>query len=95
MLLGKIRGQLFRGPKIIKGWAKVKMVLVNMSGGMLKVKSNVVRTVLHSACNITSMNQYQLDMIKYKIARLNIDIIGISKLKWMEMGKLNSDGHYI
>ena len=55
----------------------------------------VVRTVLHSVCNITSINQDQLDMIKHEIARLNIDIIGISKLKWMGMSKLNSDDHYI
>ena len=94
MLLGKMRGQLLRAPKM-KGWAKVEMMLVNVSDGMVKVKSDAVRTVLHSVCNITSINQDQLDMIKHKIARLNIDIIGISKLKWMGMSKLNSDDHYI
>ena len=40
VLLGKIRGQLLRAPKIMKGWAKVEMMLVNVSGGMVKVKSD-------------------------------------------------------
>ena len=34
-------------------------------------------------------------MVKQEMARLNIDILGISELKWTEMGELNSDGHYI
>ena len=34
-------------------------------------------------------------MVKQEIARLNIDILGISKLTWMGMGELNSDDHYI
>jgi len=79
----------------IKKLSAKKLMLVNVSDGMVKVKSDAVRTVLHSVCNITSINQDQLDMIKHKIARLNIDIIGISKLKWMGMSKLNSDDHYI
>ena len=34
-------------------------------------------------------------MVKQEIARMNINIIGISKLKWTGMGKFNSDNHYI
>ena len=34
-------------------------------------------------------------MVKQEMARMNIDILGISKLKWTGMGKLNSDDHYI
>ena len=34
-------------------------------------------------------------MVKQKMARLNIDILGISKLKWTEMSEFNSDDHYI
>ena len=73
----------------------MEMKLVNVSGGMVRVKSDAVRTVLHSVYNITSMNQDQLDMIKHEIARLSINIIGISKLKWMGMNKLNLDVYYI
>ena len=37
----------------------------------------------------------ELDVVKQEMERLNIDILGISELKWMEMGKFNSDDHYI
>ena len=39
------------------------------------------------------MNQDKLEVVKQEIARVNIDILGISELKWM--GKFNSDDHYI
>ena len=41
------------------------------------------------------MNQGKLEVIKQLMARVNIDILGISELKWTRMGKFNSDGHYI
>ena len=41
------------------------------------------------------MNQGKLEVVKQKMARVNIDILGISKLKWTGMGKCNSDDHRI
>ena len=41
------------------------------------------------------MNQGKLEMIKQEMARVNIDILGISELKWTGMGKFNSDDQYI
>ena len=41
------------------------------------------------------MNQGILDAVKQEMARVNIDILGISKLKWTGMGEFNSDDHYI
>ena len=41
------------------------------------------------------MNQGTLEVVKQKVARANIEILGISELKWTEMGKFNSDDHYI
>ena len=41
------------------------------------------------------MNQGKLELIKQEMARVNNDILGISKLKWTGMGKFNSDDHYI
>ena len=41
------------------------------------------------------MNQGKLEVVKQETARVNIDILGISELKWMGMGKFNSDDHYI
>ena len=41
------------------------------------------------------MNQGKLEVVKQEIARVNINILGISELKWREMGKFNSDDHHI
>ena len=41
------------------------------------------------------MNQGKLEVVKEEIARANIDILGISELKWTGMGEFNSDDHYI
>ena len=41
------------------------------------------------------MNQGKLEVVKQEMARVNVDILGISKLKWTGMGDFNSDDHYI
>ena len=41
------------------------------------------------------MNQGKLEVVKQEMSRGNIDILGISKLKWVEMGEFNSNDHYI
>ena len=41
------------------------------------------------------MNQGKLEVVKQEMARVNIDILGISELKWIGMGEFNSDDHYI
>ena len=45
--------------------------------------------------NVRSMNQGKLEVVKQEMARVDIDILGISVLKWTGMGELNSDDHYI
>ena len=45
--------------------------------------------------DVRSMNQGKLEAIKQEMARVNIDILGISELKWTEMGEFNSDDHHI
>ena len=45
--------------------------------------------------NVRSMNQSKLEVIKQEMARVNVDILGISELKWTGMGEFNSDDHYI
>ena len=45
--------------------------------------------------NVRSMNQGKLEMVKQEMARVNVDILGISELKWNGMVEFNSDDHYI
>ena len=45
--------------------------------------------------NVRSMNQGKLEVVKQAMSRVNVTILGISKLKWTGMGEFNSDDHYI
>ena len=45
--------------------------------------------------NVRSMNEGKLEVVKQETARVNVDILGISELKWTGMGEFNSDDHYI
>ena len=45
--------------------------------------------------NVKSMNQGKLEVVKQEVTRLNINILGISELKWTRMDEFNSDDHYI
>ena len=45
--------------------------------------------------NVRFMNQGKLEVVKQEMARVNVDILGISELKWTGMGEFNSDDHYI
>ena len=45
--------------------------------------------------NVRSMNQGKLEVVKQEMARVNVNILGMSELKWTGMGEFNSDDHYI
>ena len=45
--------------------------------------------------NVRSMNQGKLEVVRQEMARVNIDLLGISELKWTGMGEFNSDDHCI
>ena len=45
--------------------------------------------------NVRSMNQGKLEVVRQEMVRVNVDILGISELKWTGMGEFNSDDHYI
>ena len=67
--------------------------VVDVSGGESKVQCYKEQYCI-GTWNVTSMNQGKLDMVKKEMARVNISILGISELRWMEMGKFNSNDHY-
>ena len=60
---------------------------------------NKVRCCKEQYCigtwNVRSMNQGKLEVVKQEMARVNVDVLGISELKWTGMGEFNSDDHYI
>ena len=65
-----------------------------MSGGESKVRCCKEQYFI-GTWNVRSVNQGKLEVVKQEMARVNTDILGINELKWMGMGKFNSDDHYI
>ena len=68
--------------------------IVDVSGGESKVWCWKEQFCI-GTWNVRSMNQGNLDAVKQEMARVNMDILGISELKWTGMRKFNSDDHYI
>ena len=54
-----------------------------------------LRTILHRKLNVRSVKQGKLEVVSQEMGRVNINILGISELKWTGMGEFNSDDHYI
>ena len=62
----------------------------------MEVKSDAIKKKhCIGTWNVRSMNQGKLEMVKQKMERVNIDILGIRELKWTGMGEFNSADHYI
>ena len=53
------------------------------------------RTILIGIWNVRTMNQSELEVVSQEIAKVNINTLEISELKWTRMGEFNSDDHYI
>ena len=62
---------------------------------MIEARSDVVNSNIIGTWNVRSMNQGNLEVGKQEMARVNVDILGISELKWTGKGEFNSDDHYI
>ena len=64
---------------------------------MIEARSNAVKSNKYciGTWNVRSMNQGKLEVVKQEMARMNINILGISELKWTGMGEFNSDDHCI
>ena len=62
---------------------------------MREVNSDAVKNNTIGIWNVRSTNQGKLEVVKQEMARVNIDILGISELKWTGKREFNSDNHYI
>ena len=67
---------------------------VNVTGDGSKVRC-YKQQYCKGTWNVKSMNQGKLEVAKQEMARVNIDILGFSELKWTGKGEFNSDDHYI
>ena len=78
----------------MKGWSQSKNNTQDVTGDGSKVRCCKEQYCI-GTLNVTSMNQGKLEVVKQEMARVNVDILGISELKWTRMGEFNSDDHYI
>ena len=70
--------------------------VVNGTGDVSRVRCYKEKHCIET-WNVRSVNQSKLEVVKKEVARgnMNIDILGISELRWTEMGEFNSHDHYI
>ena len=68
--------------------------VVDMTGDKSKVQCSKEQYCI-GTWNVRSMNQGKLEVVKQEMERVNINMLGISELKWTGMGEFNSDDHYI
>ena len=68
--------------------------VVDVTGDGSKVRCHKEQYCI-GTWNVRSMNQGKLEVVKQQMARVNIDILGISELKWTRMGEFNYYDHYI
>jgi len=68
--------------------------VVDMAGDRSKVRCYKEQYCIRT-WNVRYMFQGKLEVVKQEMARVNVDILGISELKWTGMGEFNSDDHYI
>ena len=81
----------------MKGWNQSKNNTQLWKG--LVIEARLIQCCKEQYCigtwNVRSMNQGKLEVVKQEMARVNIDILGISELKWTGMGEFHSDDHYV
>ena len=82
-------------PERMNGWSQSKNnTVVDVTGDRSKVRCCKEQYRI-GTWNVRSMNQGKLEVVKQEMARVNVGILGMSKLKWTGMGEFNSDDHYI
>ena len=92
-MLLEISGEVI--PERMKGWSQSKNnTQLWMTGDRGKVWCCKEQYCI-GICNVRSIHQGKLVVVKQEMARVNIDILGISELRWTGMAEFNSDDHYI
>ena len=79
----------------MKGWNQSKNNTQLWMWLVIEARSDAVRTILHRNLECQLHESRQIGVVKQEMARVNVDLVGISELKWTGMGEFNSDDHYI
>ena len=82
------------GKQILGGQKQNQHTVVDVTGDGSKVQCCKKQYCI-GTWNVRYMNQGKLKVVKQEMARVNINILGISELKWTGMGEFNSDDHCI
>ena len=93
-MLLEISGEIT--PERMNRWSQSKnnTQLLDVTGDRNKVRCCKDQYCI-GTWNVRSMNQSKLEVVKQEMARVNVNILVISELKWTGMGEFNSDDHYI
>ena len=93
-MLLEISGEIT--PERMKGWSqnKKKHPAVDVTGDGSQVPCCKDQYCI-GTWNVRSMNQGEFKVVKQELARVNVNMLGISELKWTGMGEFKSDDHYI
>ena len=91
-MLLEISGEIT--PERMKGWSQSKNNTQLWTGDRSKIRCCKEQYCI-GTWNVRPMNQGKLEVVKQEMARVSVDIIGISELKWTGIGEFNSDDHYI
>ena len=78
----------------VAGTKQKRCSVVNVTHDRSKVRCSKEQYSI-GTWNVRSMNQGKVEVVKQEMARVNVDILGVSELKWTGMGEFNSDDHYI
>ena len=92
-MLLEISGEIT--PERMKGWSQSKKIypVVDGTGDRSKVQCCKEQYCI-GTWNVRSMNPGKSEVVKQEMARVNVNILGISELKWIGMGEFNLDGRY-
>ena len=93
-MLLEINGEIT--PERMNGWSQSKNNTQLWMGLVIEARFDAVKSnTAQEPGMLGSMNQGILEVVKWQMTRVNVDILGISELKWTGMGEFNSDDHYI
>ena len=82
-------------PERKKGWSQSKNNIQLWMWLVIEARFDALRAILHRNLECQVHDSRKLEVVKQEMARVNVDILGISELKWTGMGEFNSDDHYI